>query len=476
MKRILLFILIISYGFAYSDTIPVTIYGTHKDYAGQIIEVYKTADYITHTKKVIAVDTVDKQGNFKLQYKTAETLLISMPLGIYNAVLFTAPGKSYNVVLPPFQPKTKVDIITPFFKPVEIYLGIKDSDSTDLNFQIADFNDKYYNFIDSNYYYIFKHSEKKFIDSVITLFEKKFVSDTVIFFKNYRIYKYAWLKFVSYMRDDRYVIREYFNDKPVLYQNPAYMDLFNQLFANYLTIYSNKPEGERLYSDVAFAKSPKYIYETFENNMVLLNDTLQEFVLLKGLYDEFYQKNYNISSLLITLDSVKTLTTVDEHKMIADNIRKKVLKTRSGFPAAKFELRDANGIFRSSNDYLANYVYLNFMSVESFSCQQDLELLKKLYEKHKTDFKIISISIDDDFEKAVDYFKQNGYNWTLLSYKEQKNIIDEYNVKAYPTYYLIDPDGKFAMSPAASPGENFEWYFFKMLQAKKRRQLREENK
>jgi len=473
MKRVLLLLFIISWGFAYSDTIPVTIYGTHKDYAGQIIKIYKTSDYITRTKKIIAIDTVDKQGNFKLQYITDKTLLISMPLGIYNAVLFTAPSKSYNVILPPFQPKTKADIITPFFKPVEIYLGIKNADSTDLNFQIADFNEKYYNFIDSNYYYIFKHPRVIFIDSVIASFEQQFIFDTVKFFKNYRNYKYAWLKFASYMRDDRYVIREFFNNKPILYQNPAYMDLFNQLFTNYLTIYSSKPEGERLYSDVAYAKSPKYIYETFANNMVLLNDTLQQFVLLKGLYDEFYQKNYNVSSLLITLDSVKMLTTIPEHKIIAENIRKKVLKTRSGFPAPKFELRDANGIFRSSNDYLANYVYLNFMSVESFSCQQDLELLKTLYEKHKTDFKIISICIDDDFKKAVDYFKQKGYEWTLLSYKEQKNIINNYNVKAYPTYYLIDPDGKFAMSPAVSPGENFEWYFFKMLQAKKRKKLRE---
>jgi peroxiredoxin len=173
---------------------------------------------------------------------------------------------------------------------------------------------------------------------------------------------------------------------------------------------------------------------------------------------------------------VKTLTSIPQHKTIAENIRKKVLKTRSGFPAPAFELRDANGIFRSSSNYLANYIYLNFISVESFTCIQDLELLKKLYEKHKTDFKIISICIDDDFKKAVDLFKEKGYNWILLSYKAQKSIINDYNIKAYPTYYLIDPNGKFAMSPAVSPSENFEWYFFKMLQAKKRRQLHEKNK
>lgn len=95
-------------------------------------------------------------------------------------------------------------------------------------------------------------------------------------------------------------------------------------------------------------------------------------------------------------------------------------------------------------------------------------MLKALHDKHKNEFRIISISIDEDFGLARNYFKENGYEWMLLSYKDQKDIIDEYVVRAYPTYYLISPEGNFKMSPAAGPAENFEWQFFKMLQAKKR--------
>jgi thiol-disulfide isomerase/thioredoxin len=93
---------------------------------------------------------------------------------------------------------------------------------------------------------------------------------------------------------------------------------------------------------------------------------------------------------------------------------------------------------RSLATYKANYVYLNFFSIDSYSCQQDLELLKNLYEKQKDQFKVISISIDDDFDRVKSYFAQHGYDWILMSYKNQPEIITQYKVKAYPTYFLID--------------------------------------
>jgi len=452
-----------------ADTIPTYLFGNNIEYAGEIIKIYKKSNYITNSKELISADTVDKEGCFDLSFIQNETIQISMPLGIYNTILYVEPGKKYQIVLPPNQPKQKHDILNPFFQPVEMYIGIKNIDTLDINYLINAFNEQYSNYIDSNYHYIFRQPRSSNVDSVISRLENQFKTYKNSFFKDYRKYKYAWLKYISYMRDYRYVIREYYHEQPFLYQNPAYMDLFDQLFANYLSIYMTKREGQRLYSDIAMAKSPTFAKQTFANNMVLLNDTLQEFVLLKGLHDAFTAKDFPVSSLLITLDSVRILSKVSEHKVMAREIKNKVLKARVGYPTPIFELRDANGVFRHSKELLANYVYLNFMSMESYPCLQDLELLKVLYEKHKGDFKIVTICIDDDFQKARDLFKENNYEWMLLSYRTQKDIIDDYKVRSYPSYYLIDAEGKLKLSPAASPSENFELQFYKIVQAKKRK-------
>lgn len=455
-----------------ADTIPTQLYGNNAEYAGEIIKVYRYADLITNSKELLCVDTVDKSGDFHLSFKQTETHLVNVPLGIYNTVLYAEPGKQYKVVLPPYQPVQKRDVLNPFFKPVEIYLGLKEADSLDLNFMIAEFNDLYSTYIDSNYNHIFRNPKTANVDSVIKAIELLFSENSNAFFKDYRKYKYAWLKYVSYMRDYRYVIREYYHNQPFLYQNPAYMDLFNQLFANYLSFYMRKKEGQRLYSDIAMAKSPKFIKETFSNNMVLINDTLQELVLLKGLNDAFYADDFPVSNLLMTLDSVELQSKVLLHRQISENIKTKVLKAKAGYVAPAFELRDKNGVFRHSKEFLANYVYLNFISLESFPCLQDLELLKILHEKHKTDFKIVSVCIDDDFNKAIKYFNDKGYDWMLLSYRTQKGVTNDYKVRSYPSYYLIDPEGKLKLSPALSPGENFELQFYRIMQAEKRNEQR----
>lgn len=462
--KYLLFILLIGTNI-FCDAAPsiTTIKGHNKDYAGEIIRVYKFVDFITKKQEIVAYDTVNKNGDFLLTFHQFETLLITVPLGIYNTIIFTEPGKTYEVVLPPLQPKTKADILNPFHHQVEVYLGVKNVDSLDLNLQVADFNDIFNKYIDSHQYIIFNKPNASIIDSVIDVIDHKFTNNDNLFFENYRKYKYAILKNATYMSDSRYVIREYYHEAPFLYQNPTYMDLFNQLFANYISYYMKTSEGERLFSDIAYAKSPQHAKETFSNNMVLLNDTLQELVLLKGIHDAFYQKAIPISSLIITLDSLMCCSNIDYHKTIAENIKHKVLKAKQGFDAPKFELSDAEGKIITSDSLFSAFTYLNFISIESFVCLQDFEILKSFHENHKSDFKIVSICIDDDFERIKKHFNENGYDWTLLNYGLQKNIISDYNVKAYPSYYLVNPNGKLSLSPALSPRENFELSFFNIF-------------
>jgi peroxiredoxin len=460
--RYLIVILFLVSIYCKAESKNTVITGRDKAYIGSVVEVYKTIDYITNTKELLAVDTIDAQGRFFLKFTQSQTLLISIPLGIYNTVLFAEPGKTYEVILPPYQPKTKADILNPFFKPVEMYLGIKNRDSLDINYRIADFNDTYNKYLDSHPNIIYKRTNSSIVDSSINEMEKKYIEDESLFFKNYRKYRYAFLKFTTYMKDYRYVVREYYHNNKFLYQNPAYMNLFNQIFANYLSVYMETKEGERIYSDIAYAKSPLFAKETFANNMVLLNDTLSELVLLKGLHDAFSSRNFPLSSLIITLDSVSCCSNVEYHKQISRDIKQKVLQARQGFEAPKFELVDRYGKLINSDSLFKSFVYLSFVSIESFTCLQDFELLKKMYSEHKNDFNIVSICIDDDFETTKKFFSEKGYDWELLSYKKQKKVIDDYKVRVYPSYYLINPEKKLSLSPAVSPGENFEWSFFKI--------------
>ena len=473
LKKLIVVSFLIFLGFqnwAKSDT--TIIFGNNVEYAHQIIKVYTYDDYITRKLVLLASDTVNSDGNFRFEFQLTETKLLYIPLGYYNGMLYANTDSKYEVMLPERRDLTFADILNPYFQKVEFFLGIKGDNPYEINRLIFEFDDILERYIDQNYYEIYQKPIQDSVDLVIDNIEKLFDTVPNTFFKNYRTYKYALLKYSSYMRNNLYVTKDYFNEMPIRYQNVSYMDLFNQLYTNYLLFYMNKSEGERLYSDIALAKSPSMAKETFSNNLVLTNDSIQELVLLKGLNDACYGKEFPFASLIITLDSIANASSIHEHRKIAKNIIALATQTKVGYQAPNFELRDALGPFRKRTNYLANYVYLNFCSIKSFACQQDFELLKGLHEKYKTEFKIISISIDEDFDEAKMYFKDKGYEWTLLSFNDEKSVIEKYKVRAYPTYYLIGPKGKLIMSPALSPGENFEYHFFNYMRNVKRQDLR----
>lgn len=449
--------------------------GCNPTYKGQEIKVFSCSDYISGTQNMVGSGVADSLGNFRIEIDIKTTCRVTLDLGRIKGVLYADTAMTYNIVLPDYSPKTKGDMLNPFFEQDEFLVGVKNPDRYDINMYIDIFDYTYEEYLERNYHLIAsdRSYQKKFgkpvqtaVDSIIGEIEQMFDTIPNEFFSTYRQYKYAWLKFISYMRDWRYMSREYFNDQPVAYENPAYMDLFNQIFTNFLRFYMNTREGERIYSDIAYSKSPVKAKQTLANSLAITNDTLQEMVLLKGIHDALYDCYFTTSSLLIALDSIKTSTNIKQHRQIAQNIEQKNQMVRVGTMAPDFCLADTAGVFRSVDEYRGKYVYLNFVSSYSYTCTQDLEQLKLLNEKTKGVMDVITISIDDDFDQMKKFFKRNGYKWTLLDLKSDKSVLDRYMVKAYPAYFLIDTNGTLCMSPAPSPSEDFETRFRRIFQTR----------
>ncbi|MBO4603224.1 MAG: thioredoxin family protein [Salinivirgaceae bacterium] len=457
IKAILLLTLIAAATAASAQTTIVE--GSNRTYRNQKIEAYACTDYISGANTLVGSTVADSLGKFKLALNITRTCRVTLKLGRANGILYADTAMTYTVLLPDFEPLSKSDKLNPYFTPDEFLVGIKNPDRYNLNMYVDLFDYTYQDCLERNYYRMLKNPDKQFTDSLIETMETSFDSIPNEFFSVYRQYKYAWLKFISYMRDWRYMSREYFDNQPIEYENPAYMDLFNQTFTNFLRMYMNTREGERIYSDVIMSKSPVKAKQTLSNCLAVTNDTLQEMVLLKSIHDALYDYYFRASSLLITLDSIKNTTKIDQHKCIAENIEQKNAIAKAGTAAPAFCLADTAGVYRSVDEFCEKYIYLNFISLDSYACTQSLEQLRLMNEKTKDVIQVVSISIDEDFDKVKKYFKRNHYNWMLLDYKADPTVLDRYKVKAYPSYYLIDTEGNLCMSPAASPSEDFEKRF-----------------
>ncbi|HRW22223.1 MAG TPA: TlpA disulfide reductase family protein, partial [Bacteroidales bacterium] len=153
-------------------------------------------------------------------------------------------------------------------------------------------------------------------------------------------------------------------------------------------------------------------------------------------------------------------TPYPKHREIGQSIADKVLTMAAGTLAPKFKLSDSDGDTVNITDYRNEFVYLNFIDTEAYTCQQELELLKVLHNKHKAFFKVISIVTDKNVAKAKYFLKQKGYDWTFLFTNGDESVPQKYKVVAYPSYYLIGPQNELILSPAPTPLEGFERVFF----------------
>ena len=134
-----------------------------------------------------------------------------------------------------------------------------------------------------------------------------------------------------------------------------------------------------------------------------------------------------------------------------------------GFEPPYFELLDKDSNMVSLQKYRGKYVYLGFCVSLSYACIQEFEMLRKLYERQHQNFEIVIISMDDNLAQMKNFIEKKDYPFTFLYYGNQSEVFKEFDIRAVPTYYFIDKEGKLALSPAATPGENIEYYIFNVM-------------
>ncbi len=476
MFRFVSFLFILSFNIFASYAGIVVIHGNNAEYKGAILSFYHFTNQISNKEVLIANSKVKENGDFELSFEVNQTDYIFCHTGVFFLYMFIEPNSDYTIILPSRIDKKQDDILNPFFKELRVHLLISAFQSTqlstqehpdkELNFLIQQFDnyfDPYYAKYASN---IYTKNGVKEMDTTMWKIETTFAGIKKPYFQSYYAYRVGLLKFMSTSFKSRNISDNYFLNKPVLYNNPAFMELFNQVYEKYFVYFGRTKEGKVIYDNINTNKSISKLKSTLAQNQVLANDTLKEFVILKGLHDGFYEMEFSREALLEVLDSLSITTTIEKHKVIARDIREKVTRLIPGFSPPPFKLLNQDSVWVSLNDFKGSYVYVMFCTTQNYACLKEYDLIKKLYEKHGKILKIITISFDETLADTRMFAKKMKYNWTFLHFGNQSEILKDYDIRTFPTYFLIDREGKLAMSPAPSPAENFEIYLFQQLRAK----------
>ena len=444
----------------------VTVTGHDTTYAGKELVFMRYSDWITMTEEITGSCRVDSEGFFSIDFPEENTGLIFTYLGIYRAYFYAEPGHLYNLILPAYLERTTDQRLNPYFQYTDVHLAMNDLASGDLNLLIMEFDAAYDSIYQKHVNDLYGKPDPAAMKDDIDQVELRFAGTGNQFFNNYRHYMYGTLKLLSQQQRAQSLSDEYFNNYPVLYCNPVYGELFNQVFDKYFVFYGRTDEGKQIYDDINRNASYHDLSKTLSRSNNFSNDTLRELVILKELHDEYYSDQFSRRGLLNILDTLIMTTTIEKHKEIGFLIRDKITRLQAGFEPPQFELEDQDGNMVSLSDFKGEYIYLNFCTFQSYTCLNEFNMLAALQQKYGNVIKIVTITTDPESDEFRQYRIKNNYNWIFLHYDKYPEVLKEYDIRAFPTYFLIGPDGKLILSPAPSPSENFESRLIEILRSR----------
>jgi thiol-disulfide isomerase/thioredoxin len=442
----------------FSHSQEIIINGDAPDFKGKEIGVYVYDDLISNREVQKETAVVDENGRFSFSFPLSETQKIFLQIGKQRSSLFVEPGKQYKVFVPP---SDSTKYVNPNVAN-EVGLYVLDNDSLELNNLIIAFNGKVNEFWMNNYTLFVRNLGRTKLDSFTRATIKNYSTVKNDYFKEHIEYS-LWSLVYGASQGKKNPEEKYFVGKPILYHNDEYMNLFNDIFKQYIQKAAYDKNGGGLV-DLIVRKAPleKVMEALLIYNPNLKSDSLRELVLLKGLPDLYYMPEFNRESVIALLEQVVQKSKIEEDKKIASNIISSFSKLSAGKPAPNFTLVDRNGKQVSLSDFKGKYVYLDFWATWCTPCLQEMKVVPELHKAYHDKIVFVSISIDEDIEKMKKFLEKNPkYEWTFL-YSGKSKLSEEYEIRTVPSYFLIGPDGNFVDSPAERPSGTIEDRFIKV--------------
>ena len=248
--------------FAIQHVQATHVYGTAKEYANSELIFYRYQDRITYIKEEVFRLKMDDEGKFEADFGVDMITYIFAEFGIYYVYFYAEPNGNYELILPEYIDKTEGDLFNPYFQPTEMQLGIKGMKNTDLNYLIMDFDYYYNRYYDLKMEELYINGLKSDVDTFINNINARYKKYDNPYFQQYRRYRMAALKNMATKNEyESALVYSYYSNKEILYDNPAYMDLFNSIYHNYFDNYLVSPGGADLYRVITYGHSISLLHK-----------------------------------------------------------------------------------------------------------------------------------------------------------------------------------------------------------------------
>jgi thioredoxin-related protein len=173
---------------------------------------------------------------------------------------------------------------------------------------------------------------------------------------------------------------------------------------------------------------------------------------LKQIYFQRQISKANINSML---NKLSTNSKFELNRGVAANVLKSLLKFQSGAPVPDFALFDLSDYPKSNQDYFGKNTYLMFVSSKCETCETDIRILKSLRDQYKNDLQIVTIFAGFNKDEATNWVQKQNVDWDFLWFNDDFELLNDYDVRNFPKYILLDKKGMILHYFPPKPHEDF---------------------
>lgn len=390
-------------------------------------------DLLNMHELLVAESTADNKGFFILEGEVEQTMPAAIYVGLESVDMVVVPGASYEVSI--IVPETNNN--GSYFERETPTLRVKTASDKGVYRQMVISQEIIDDYVLNYFDELFRRRQYHYLDSIRATIDAELqITDSYVLQNN--AYRIAAVQMALNADGGKKVIGEYYDGQPVLYRCSAYMDLFKDLFKNYQL------------TDEFAARNPE------------LAD-LVNIYQLRSLYYEEYQSRAWVRG---QLQSIGKKSKSQATKAVVANTLARFDRFAQGAEAPDFELKSADGATVKLSDFKDSMVLLQFVDGTSRTVDHQFEVLVDLHHQWQDSVQFITVSTKDQIAAYRKRFEEHHYDWPLLNLGNEILLLEQYEVKTFPEYFIILPDTKIGMAPAASPERLLKEQVGKLLKQK----------
>ena len=462
MNKLALIILLISLKYV-SLAQNVIIKGHAKTFENKELGLWIYNDYISNTEKQLSFSTIDSAGNFILELNSTKIQYVTLKIENQIAAMHIEPFASYEILLSPADSTSYQNQNLE----QDIKISIKLKSKIEINALTMDYDKHFDDFLSVDYRSFVSRSAQTKIDSFKIAMKSYYATVQNNYFEAYLTYTIAALEEKTQVSKKK-LFESYLENKPILYYHPEYNNFFNTFYKQKLQSISLTKQSSGIVHQINDRQNLKETLLLMKIDPYLQNDTICELVLIKGLYESYYDGTFNRGSIIAMLDHIIMESNIAENRDIAQNILNSFSKLNVGAAAPIFELPDIKGYLHSLNKLRTKkYVYLMFFDISCSACMQQMKVLPSLKKQYGTQIEFVSVSLDlskGDFKNFC--INNPKFDWLFLHDNVAAQMRKKYEIKSLPAYFLINPLGNFMQVPAESPVGDIDRIFYDITKPK----------